>query len=360
MTTNARRKIAATMKKSIFLLLVGMMALAVTNCGVFDTIKARKLAREANKLYNDSKYLEAVAIYKQAIALDKDIPNIYLNLGYTYYNIYDLAEKGQADQNAAEEAVTAFDEHLKKSPQDENARNFQIKILLKASPSNKKLADRAYQTFVDMLAKDPSDKEARQYLVTLFIDCKRYEDAVKFFEKDLQKNPNDVETMKLLAIVADKSDRIQEAVDWYWRRADTTAEPEKKAMYFYEVGTYAWNLLHYAPDRATGVNAVKLADQGIEATLKAISMKDKYAEAMIYGNLLYLKRLPFETEEQGRYWDQNLAFDLRTEAGKILAERKKGAEGEQPKAEGEPSGAKDLKTDEAKKDTPAPEAKPKG
>lgn len=320
-----------------FLLVVSAAAFGA-GCGVVDTIKARALAREGNELYRQFDYRGAIARYQEALGLDKEIPNVYLNLGYSYFSIYDPSSEATGDRAAAKSAVEAFDEHLKRVPVDETARNFQIKTLIKAAPNDKDLADRAYRSFLDMLEKDPSDREARQYLVTLFIDCKRYDDAVKLFEKDLQKKPADLETMKILAIIADKSDRTQEAVDWYWRRAEVTLEPEKKAVLFYEVGTYAWNLLHFSPDRATGTAAIKLLDQGIEASKNAIALKEKYAEAMVYTNLLYLKRTLFETEDQGKYWDQGLAFQFRSDAGKILGERKKGQEGAQP-GTGEGTGA---------------------
>ena len=109
-----------------------------------------------------------------------------------------------------------------------------------------------------------------------------------------------------------------------------------------------------------GVDAVKLADQGIEACKQAMALKEKYAEAMIYANLLYLKRAMFEPDEQGRAFSQFEAFELRKEAGKILMERKKakaaleGAaqEGEAKDGEAKEDAAKeeDAAADE-KKDT---------
>jgi tetratricopeptide (TPR) repeat protein len=307
--------------------LLTLLTVVLPGCSVFDVIQGRKLAREGNDLYRQYDYRGAIEKYRKAIDLDPGIPNIYLNLGYSYFSIYDPSSKSELDRSAAELAVEAFDEHIRHVPEDENAKNFQIKMFLKAAPYSRPLSDRAYQTFLSLLSKNPKDTEARQYLVTLFIDCKRYEDSVAFFEQELLKNPDDIETMKILAIIADKSDKIQEAVDWYWRRAERIQDPEKKAVLFYEVGTYAWNLLHYAPDRATGTSALKIADQGIEACRNAMALKENYAEAMIYANLLYLKRFLYETEEQGQFFDQALAFELRSAAGKILTERKRAKEG---------------------------------
>ncbi|MBW1811484.1 MAG: tetratricopeptide repeat protein [Deltaproteobacteria bacterium] len=309
--------------KIIRLLVIFWAGFLSTGCGLIDTIKARQAAHEGTALYRESDYRGAIEKFETAIELDPETPNIYLNLGYSYFSIYDPTAESEQSKNAAAFATAAFAEHLKRYPEDENARVFQIKILLSAAPNDKALADQAHKIFLEMLAKNPDDHEARQYLITLFIDGRRYEDAVVFFNKDLEKKPDDIVTMKILAIIADKSNNVQAAVDWYWRRAEVTPDDEKKAVLLYEVGTYAWNLLHYQHDKVKGVEAVKLADQGIDCCLKAMQLKAQYAEAMIYGNLLYLKRALYETEEVARTWDSELAFALRVEAGKILMERKK-------------------------------------
>jgi tetratricopeptide (TPR) repeat protein len=312
--------------KNLLVMSAAILALLGAGCGLVDTIQARGYAREGNALYLKSDYHNAIEKYRQALELDPDTPNLHLNLGYSYFSIYNPNSESEQDRRAAREAVKYFSEHLERHPGDENARIFQIKTLLTAAPSDPELADRALKTFLKMLEKNPKDHEARQYLITLFIDCKRYEDAVKFFEDDLRQKSDDVETMKILAIIADKSDQIQEAIEWYWRRAEVTEDQEKKAMLFYEIGTYTWNMLHYQPNRVTGPAAIKVADQGIEACRYAMQLKEKYAEALVYANLLYLKRAVYETEEAGRTWDQAIAFELRVEAGKILGERKKKAE----------------------------------
>jgi len=303
-----------------------LLLLSGTGC---DVIEARGLAREGNEAYLAFDYRTAIDKYHQAMELDPETPNLYLNLGYAYFSIFDPTSDEKDEREAAIEAVEAFEKHLERNPEDDAARVFQIKTLIKAAPHDEKMADRALETFLKMLERNPEDHEARQYLITLFIDCQRYEDAVAFFRKELEAEPDDVETMKILAIIADKSERTQEAVDWYWRRAEQVDDPEKKASLYYEVGTYAWNLLHYQPDRMQGVEAIKLADQGIEACNKAMALKDRYAEAMVYGNLLYLKRARFEPTEEARSFDQVRAFELRKAAGKIMLERKKAAEAEQ-------------------------------
>ncbi len=295
-----------------------------------DVIKARELAREGNEAYLALDYRTAIEKYKQAQKLDPETPNLYLNLGYSYFSIFNPTSKNPLERNAAGKAVWAFEQHLNRNPDDDAARVFEIKTLLKAAPSDKKMADKALSTFLDMLKHNPQDHEARQYLITLFIDCHRYQDAVEFFKKDLEAKPDDVQTMKILAIIADKSEKSQDALEWYWRRAEVMTDQEKKALMFYEVGTYVWNLLHYQPDRMKGIEALKFADQGLEACRRAMALKDKYAEAMIYANLLFLKRALYETDEQSKAMDQYEAFELRKAAGLILKERKEKQKAEAP------------------------------
>lgn len=348
-------RVANPWKTAILLFSLPFVFAPLAGC---DLIEARGLAREGNEAYLAYDYRKAIEKYLAAAKINPQTPNLYLNLGYSYFSIFDPASDAAAEKAAATKAVEAFEKHLAVQPDDDAARVFQIKTLIKAAPYDEKMADRALATFLAMLEKDPKDHEARQYLITLFIDCQRYEDAVAFFQKDLAKKPDDVETMKILAIIADKSKRTQEALEWYWKRATAVEDAEKKAVMFYEVGTYAWNLLHYQPDRVKGVDAIKLADQGIEACRQAMALKAKYAEAMIYANLLFLKRALFETDEQGRAMDQLVAFELRKAAGQILMERKKAKaaqEGGQPEA-GSQSGDE---PNEPEKDKVKGEAAPK-
>ena len=293
--------------------------ICVSGCNI---IEARQVAREGNQAYTDSDYRTAIAKYHEAIALDPETPNLYLNLGYSYFSIYEPTSRDPASKSAAIKAVDAFEQHLLRYPDDEGASLFQIKTLLKAAPSDPRMAEKAKQTFLRMLEQNPKDHEARQYLITLFVDCQRYRDAVDFFKPELVNNPQDIETMKILAIIADKSRRTQDAIDWYWQRAQSIQDPQKRAMLFYEVGTYTWNTLHYQSERHLGAKAIIIADQGIEACLRAMALKKRYAEAMIYANLLYLKRALFEPTEHGRSFSENKAYEFRVKAGKILQARK--------------------------------------
>jgi tetratricopeptide (TPR) repeat protein len=301
---------------------LGALLVLAAGCGAIDTIKARGLARDGNAMYRASDYRGAIAKYREALALDPATPNVYLNLGYALFSIYDPQSDKPEDRAAAADAVAAFDQHLVRSPKDDKAKSFRIKILLRAAPRDRPTADKAYAVFSQLLEQNPNDSEARQFLVTLFIDCKWYDKAVQHYEARLREKPDDVETMKILSIIADKSGQTQPAIDWYRRRAEATADPAKQASLFYELGTYVWNLMQYQPDRAKGVEGIRFADQGIEACRRAMALKASYAEAMVYANLLYLKRGLLETSEQARYFDENLAFALRTEAGKILGARK--------------------------------------
>lgn len=332
----------------IFTLCACVLAYSICSCGLTDTIKARQLAREGNALYNASDYHGAIEKYIEARKLDPDTPNLFLNLGYSYFSIYAPEAADVQDRQAAHEAIAAFEEHLRRFPNDENARSFKIKTLLKAAPYDVKFANQAKDLFIEMLRENPSDHEARQWLINLFIDCKRYDDALDFYKPVLQTTSDTIEAMKILAIIADKSNYLQEAVDWYWRRAMVTQEPEKKALFFYEVSTYIWNLLQYQPDRVGGMVAIRLVDQGIEAAKRATKLKDNYAEAMVYGNLLYLKRAQFEPDELSTSWDLEAAYDLRSEAGKIISERRKeDPQPDQANGHGDSSNNGETETDQS-------------
>jgi tetratricopeptide (TPR) repeat protein len=98
----------------ILTLCVCVPAISVCACGLSDTIKARQLAREGNALYNALDYHGAIKKYIEAKKLDPKTPNLFLNLGYSYFNIYAPEAVDEQDRRAAREAIAAFEEHLRR------------------------------------------------------------------------------------------------------------------------------------------------------------------------------------------------------------------------------------------------------
>lgn len=297
---------------------------SVIGCGLPEVIEARGLAREGNRLYLEGDFEGAIAKYLEAQRVDPETPNLNLNLGYAYYSVF-RPENDPRDHGVrhALAAIAVFEKHLERHPTDETARVFLAKLMLKAAPFDKSIADRARRSFLGLLEANPADVEARQYLISLFIDCQMYDAAEAFFLPQLTKNPRDTDAMKLLAIIAEKCGRTQDAVRWYLERAKAATAPAQQAEFLYEVGTYIWSLLHYHPERASSEQAQALIAQGLEATERAMSLKQDYAEAMVYANLLLLKRVEHQPTEEAQYQDQMAALELRQKAEQILARRKR-------------------------------------
>lgn len=293
-------------------------AVLLPACGLFDKLDARRTAREGNTLYASADFKGAVEKYRAAIALDPETPNVYLNLGFALYNLYRPDSSDELEKNAAAEASKAFAKHSQVDKKDTKAMTFRIKTLLRAAPEDPALADEAQALFESMLVKSSTDAEARQYLVAVFVEAKRYRQAVLYYQPELDKNPTNIEAMKILAIVADKSGLVDEAIHWYRKRAEVTTDKAARAVLEYETATYVWNLLHYSPDRTAGVLGLRWADLGIEAAKRAIALKPDYGEAFVYANLLYLARAGRESTDHGREACQRVAYELRTEAAKLL------------------------------------------
>lgn len=313
------------MRQIPFCIICAAALSAATGCGLPDLIEARSLAREGNALYREGDYAGAIEKYLAAQKVDPETPNLYLNLGYAYFSVFKPEAGGDRGIRNALAAVDMFEKHLERNPADEGARVFLAKILLKAAPFDKGVADHAHRVFLDLLRKNPDDVEARQYLISLFIDCQRYDDAVAFFAPQLEKNPADLESMKILAVIAERCKRTHDAVGWYQRRAGAATTPERRAEALYEVGTYVWGLLHYHPERATDDEASALIGEGLAATRQAMALRKDYAEAMAYTNLLLLKRADRQPTEEAKYQDQMEALGLRQEAERILKQRKRDA-----------------------------------
>ena len=299
------------------------LALSLSACGALQAVQARQLAREGNALYRASQYRPASEKYRRAIGLDPAMPNVHLNLGYALSGVFDPGSNRPEDRQAASEALAALDAHLEQVPTDDQARAFRNRLLVRAAPGDPAVADRAFAQLTALLGERPDDLEAQRLLAALLVDCRRWTQAVEHYEPLLRARPDDVETMRILALVADKAGHTQAAVDWYRRRAEAAKDPGQQAAFYFELGLYAWSALRSSPQRASGVEALVLADQGIEACRRAMALEPLHVEAMAWANLLYLERAAAEPTGQGRYFDQRIAHELRTLAARTLQARRR-------------------------------------
>jgi hypothetical protein len=262
---------SALLRSFGFWVVIAALATATTGC---NEVRGRRKIQEGNRLYRDGLYKEAVSAFTQA---EQMVPNfwvLWLNKGHTCKQMIIPGAKTPENMAAADCALAAFKRMQELKPDD---------------PRGELL-----------------------YFQTLF-DADKFEELGKIYEKRFQKNPRDIEAVTGLIQVYTKSNKMDEALEWYAKKAEIQSnDPETQ----YTVGVYIWNQLMVhggGQDKATfdprldpnkpkkkqikipppygagdivSQQRIDLADKGIEYLKKAIQLRPTYADAMIYIGLL--------------------------------------------------------------------------
>jgi len=265
-------------------------------------VRGRKLVQEGDDLYKKGRYAEAVAVFKEAEALVPDLPELWLNEGYTCRQLIVPGSKDPATRAAVACALTAFKRLGKLRPDDARADQLTIETMF--------------------------DADDLHGLEVLFLERNR-------------EHPNDVDVVRGLQQVYYKWGKWAQALEWSKRVAAIRRnDPEA----FYGVGTFIWQILSQkgggpemaaydprprlpppapepeippagknvkgkvkpastpapvpvaapppvpGPDALSGPLRAEMADEGIRFLEEALRMRPKYPEAMTYIALLYRQK----------------------------------------------------------------------
>jgi tetratricopeptide (TPR) repeat protein len=249
------------------------LILAVTFVAVgCSEVRGRRKVQEGNRLYRDGHYKEAVVAFDQAEKFVPNLPQLWLNKGFTCRQMLIPGAQTPENAEAAKCAMAAFEHYQKIKPED---------------PRGEQL-----------------------YVQTLF-DSDQFEILAKMYEEKFKKNPRDIESLNGLIQVYSKWNKLDESLEWYSRKAEVLSnDPEAQ----YGAGVFIYTQLFQkggGPEKSThdprpdpnkprevkvhpgfgpgdiiSQQRVDLADMGVKYLEKAVALRPKYHEAMIYANLL--------------------------------------------------------------------------
>lgn len=240
-----------------------LLAAALATLPGCQKMQARSLIKEGNSAYKAGKLREALALFDQARELDPEFPTLHLHLGYTHMALAALASPPESERHWAG-AAAAF------------------KVLMRIAPT---------------------DDRAPRYYLQVLMDANKLEEALVFLKAQHKANPRDVKTVSSLGLVSSRAGRFDEALGWYEKRAALLPD-EAKAHYL--IGTLCWKRL-YKNDRVLGVNRIRLADRGLAALDRALTIQPDYAAALTYKNLLHRERARGHEDEQAKAKDMEKA-----------------------------------------------------
>ncbi|MFN0249016.1 MAG: hypothetical protein ACKV2T_19175 [Kofleriaceae bacterium] len=309
-----------------------------------EELDGRNRTRQGNRLFRDTKFIDAAAEYEKALKTVND-PIIHYNAGLAYSKIFKadtsfrLGVKGSFVCNELPNTKTESARVCVK-PGDRRFDNCDDKNVCASSYNclqselcvydSAHVAELAANHFQQWLAANPKDDETRKLMTQVWIEGEQFDLALTYWESLLEKKPNDTEIMGNLAGINLKANKWRESIQWYLKVANTTTDMAQKVLNFQAVGNVAWAKLNKKD--LTGPESMEVADFGIGSLQKAAELNPKNPK--LFG--LQASIYNFRASTQGSSWaaalDRASAQDLQRVSRVLTEEAKKAAGGAVPEA----------------------------
>jgi len=218
--------------------------------GACDEVEARRHIQDGNKAYNSGKYDRAVTEYTAAITSHPELSIGWYNLGLAHLAMFQPGLKDPRNDEHAQGAIRAFQEYMKRYP---------------------------------------DDNRARDWLLSTYIDSGHYEGALDYFRQKYDKDPTDMQALAQLAQINAQAGNFEEANKWHQTRAKAETSVDGKADAWYSMGVLDWRRLN---NRASvqGSERARIADEGLYALQQADATRKDHQATITYTNLLYRER----------------------------------------------------------------------
>lgn len=273
------------------LVLVATLVLAPGCQGLRERITMKK----GHELYKAQKYDEAIKKYKEILVMD---PN-------NYTATYQIAMSNLAMYHPGS-----------------------------AHEKDKEYANQSIQFLEKLMTMQAPDKETQErvvkYYLSLLSSAEMSDKAIAFMEKELAKDPNNVDTVLQLANLYAKKGDFPNAWKHFTRRAEL--DPKNKEAW-YTVGVVAWERSYKGKETVSDAEREQtLIPQGLAAFDKAIALDADYFDALVYANLLYREKATMLGRQNRLEEAQEAMTTANTFKDRAQAARKKQMEAEKAKS----------------------------
>ena len=333
------RPMSRTPRRFLLLAATTLVALAGVGCKELD---GRNRNRQANRLFREMQFIDAAAEYEKALTQVND-PIIHYNAGLAYSKIAKGSDKVVLLGEKTEDVCTLIpgvkDTQARVCVKEGDRRynecddknvcpsSFTCKQTTFCSLAAADIASLATQHFQLWLQSNPKDSETQKQMTQVWIDASRFEEAIKYWEAQLQTKQGDAEIMGNLAGINLKAGEWRKSIDWYTRVAESAKDEANKVGAYQFIGNVAWSKLN---SKTLGPeDTIALADLGIGALQRAAEIQPKNPK--LVG--LQASIFNFRSLAHGASWaaaiDRASAQDLQR-ASRVLQEEAKKLQGEVP------------------------------
>jgi tetratricopeptide (TPR) repeat protein len=263
------------MKKSVQILALVVIAMAVLSTAGCDKLRARDHLNKGVQAFKSTHYEDAINHFQQAIELDPSLVNARLYLATAYATQY----------------IPGAD-----------------------TPDNNQMGRQAIDQYKSVLEKDPKNVNSVKGIAYLFLQMKKFDDAKEYYRKAIALDANDPEPYYSVAVI-----------DWTQTYQPRTEERAKLGMKPDQPLTDK-KVCHMLLEK----NSETVKD-GISMLEQALKLRPDYDDAMAYLNLMYRERADIQCDdpaaraadlkEADKWVDQTMATK------KAKAEKQPGAQG---------------------------------
>jgi tetratricopeptide (TPR) repeat protein len=193
------------------------------------------------------------------------------------------------------------------------------------------MADQAIAQYKAVLVNEPQNVTSLKGIAYLYMQMKKFDDAREFYKKSIGADPNDPETYYSVGVL-----------DWTAVYKDTAERKGKEGLKVDDEMKSKRD--QKLCDEIKAANEGRI-DEGLDMLQKAMTKRQDYDDAMVYVNLLYLRKADMTCNDpEARAEDKKLSEDWSNKAmdarkRKQEAAAKKGSGGiildqptEQPKS----------------------------
>lgn len=198
-----------------------------------------------------------------------------------------------------EEAVSAYKKAKTNLPKDDSIkRNLAFSYLAAARESSSEIKAQPYyngavELLLELANNNPSDKEVIGVMFDALVDANRLNELVHYFKKRAIIEPDNKETMRLLALAEIRRGNYASALSAFNKRL--LLEPNN-ANVFASKATLCWEWLRMDSPKDSEV-AINIANDGFAAAVKADELDPMHPSALVYAGLLLRERASRRAEK---------------------------------------------------------------
>ncbi|HWM85951.1 MAG TPA: tetratricopeptide repeat protein [Kofleriaceae bacterium] len=214
-----------------------------------DELSSRRQIQDANKLYAEGRYGQAVEMYKEALDRTPGLAIGHHNAGLAYYKLF---------QPGVE------------------------------TKENRAMAEQSAQHFMKYLETAPNDQKVIGLITTIWLDSGQYDKALAYWSQVLAKEPQSRDVIEKLANIHRQAGQYEKAREWHLKRAELETDRGGRVKAYLDIAQMEWSRLQ----KAELVDAERLAvvDIGIASLQKAEALDPKHALVQSLMGSLYQHR----------------------------------------------------------------------